>query len=150
MTLKEVRTELLQQHADLRRTIGEAAAMMDRWASGEDARHALRRILVHLSEALAVHNAREVALLRGVISKIDAWGEAREEIMNERHVHEHQDIFDALLVATESPNAKAAAPLLATVFDRLLEHMGREENAFLKREVLHDDDEPLEVDSFGG
>jgi len=150
MTLKEVRTELLEQHEALRRLIADASTALTEWTRGEVPRERFRRALDAINEALESHNDREEALLRGVIAKVDAWGPAREEIMNERHLEEHEDLVGALIVAADAPDARAAAPVVAIVFKRILEHMGREESAFLRRDVLRDDDEPFEVDAFGG
>lgn len=150
MELKKIRAELLEQHADLRRRVADARPLMDRWRREAVAPDELRDSLTALGAAIETHNAREETLLRGIIGKVDAWGPAREDIMDERHVDEHKDIYDALVVACESTNGSVAVPLLATVLDRILEHLGREERAFLSRDVLHDDDELVEIDYFGG
>ncbi len=138
MTLREIRRELLQAHTDLRSDISSVRLLVDRWRHRESTREEVRAALLRLGESLGAHNRREEDLLGAFIPTVDAWGHDRAEIMNERHIEEHHEIYGALVVASESSDADAAAPILQFLFARILEHMKREEEAFLGRDVLTD------------
>lgn len=128
MKPSEIRKELLDEHAKLRAAMQIARAAGDRRAS-----------IARLAEVLRAHNLREEELMSQVFPTLDAWGGMRALVMLEGHVEEEQ-LFAAHLAggATKAPD----------LFDRILEHMAREEKVFLGEDVLSDDE--LAPDSFGG
>jgi len=149
MKPSEIRAELLGQHATLRSLIEQTKRASEQPAPpGEVGLDRARDCLVRLVDELRRHNLREEELLRDVIPSVDPWGPARAEIMTEEHVKEHQELFGALTDATATTDARAAAPMLRIVCERLLAHMAREERDFLGGDCLRDDQ--VSVDSFGG
>lgn len=136
MKANQIRSELLHQHVVLRSDLSAVKELVERWRAGSSTREAVRGALLRLGEVLEEHNDREEELLGEIIPTIDEWGVDRAEIMNERHVEEHHELYGALVVVAESPDAEAAAPLLRFLCGRILEHMKREEEAFLGRDVL--------------
>lgn len=141
MTRKEIRIELLGQHTQLRHGIFEMRALAKRWMEGLGSRDDVRARLLALGVALENHNDREEELLRGILGTVDRLGPERVAIMNERHLEEHHEIYGALVVASESASPEAAVPLLEFLFGRMLEHMVREEDAFLGPDVLGGDED---------
>lgn len=108
----------------------------------------LRACLDRLSLLLRAHNGREEELLREILSTVDAWGPARAEIMGEQHVAEHAELSAILGDAKATSDTAIADGGLVLALDRLLEHMVREEKAFLGEDVLRDDS--IDVDQFSG
>ena len=98
----------------------------------------LRASLTHMGDALRVHNLQEEALLGGLIVSVDAWGSARAEIMSDEHVREHARIQGALRGISHTPVEFAGGGICA-LLDAMIEHMDREETAFLGEDVLRDD-----------
>src|SRR5579863_1144176 len=105
MRTSEIRTRLLSQHAELRGLIEEVrrafggppgppteAQVRDFRRPSETASVAMARLLGGLRD----HNQEEERLLRDVIGTADAWGPARVELMDERHVREHSELTSAL------------------------------------------------------
>jgi hemerythrin len=88
-----------------------------------------------LVDAVRRHNQREEHLLRDLIPTVDAWGQMRAEIMTDEHVHEH-NLLHRTLLGTPS---ELAGPDISQLLDRLIQHMAREEEAFLNERVLRDD-----------
>jgi hypothetical protein len=148
MTSAEIRDELLSQHAALRGRLEAARLAVNRWASGEAPQARVREELAGLASALRSHNLREEGALRELIRAVDAWGPARLEIMEEAHVREHHHLFEALLAVGEARDPRDGVGELERLRTRLLEHMAREEEAFLNASVLRDDD--LAIDAQGG
>jgi hypothetical protein len=148
MTFDEIRTELMMQHTHLRVLIERAHGMLALADPSEEAQAELRAHLVVLAARLFEHNRREEKLLRGVLSTMDAWGDAREEIMNESHEAEHADVHAALIGAgVTSERPVDLGGVVSLVLDRVLLHMAREEKTFLHPEVLHDGGPALEQSS---
>ncbi len=146
MTPSEIRDELLAQHARLRSLMDEVRHVAERAARGEPVGGELREGVSRVAEVLREHNQREEDLLRAIIPTVDAWGPARAEIMDETHQREHDDLHQALLGVGERPHAFAGAGVRA-LFDRILEHLAREEKIFLAEELLKEDTVIVE---FGG
>jgi len=146
MTPSEIRAELLGQHARLRSLIDETRAIAERARQGEAVGDALRDGVARLATAMRDHNAREEELLGGILPTVDAWGPARAEIMDETHRREHDELYEVLLGIRTAPRELAGAGVTA-LFDRLLEHMAREEKTLLGEDVLKDDTVVVE---FGG
>jgi hypothetical protein len=149
MTASEIRARLLREHAELRVLASEArrAAAQMRGGGGETALRDLGWCIHRLGGALRIHNDYEERALREVIKKIDAWGPARAEIMEESHMHEHAELL-AALVMTSTADADAAGASLSRALDKLEAHMTREEEVLLAEGILRDDD--VVIDYFGG
>ena len=140
MKPSEIRRELLDQHTAIKRKMGEA-------------RHAptardLHRLLVEIGDLLRKHNAREEELMTEVFPTLDAWGMIRAEVMVGEHIDAHRELFETLLAANATNDAVVAKRKAIELFDRILEHMTREEKVFLCEEVLSDDG--FVPDAFGG
>lgn len=148
MSASKIRTELLEQHSEIRMRADEVRAAMDKLRKGEAARDLLRSALARLAEAVRRHNQREEELLRDVIPHVDAWGPARAEVMSEEHGKEHQELYAALVEAGATPDGAAAIGIVAKLLERMQEHMAIEEKILLSEDVLHDDLVPREY--FGG
>lgn len=148
MKLSEIRAELLLQHAELRRLVRDVLDATERWKSGQS-RDDLHRALGRLSSLVRTHNAREEELLRTIMPGIDAWGPVRAALMLDEHVREHEDLLRALLETSVAPDASDAAPALADLAARMLQHMEREEKTFLGEDLLRDELGPP-TDYFGG
>jgi DUF438 domain-containing protein len=139
MKPSEIRKELLGHHAELRRKMETAR----RSASARE----LHRALVEISELLRSHNLREEELMTEVFPTLDAWGMIRAEVMVGEHIDEHRELWETLLATTATSDAAAARRKANELFDKVLEHMAREEKVFLTEEVLSDDEQ---IDAFGG
>lgn len=147
MTPSEIRTELLGQHEQLRSMSGRVAALLGRLRAGERVRVDLQAALGVLADAAHAHNDREEELLREIIPTVDAWGPARADVMLEQHKLEHGALHKALESTLNDDDASAIAAVEA-LLTRMVEHMQREEEAFLGEEVLRDD--TVITDHFGG
>jgi hemerythrin-like domain-containing protein len=139
MSLSEIRDELLREHAGLREMIDDVGTVMDRWKHGEASHTHVRSQLTALADALRVHNAREEKALGKLVRTVDAWGAARSEIMNEEHFKEHAALYAALSSTSVAVEPSAWCELVARLLAHVLEHMDREERAFLNDDVLRDD-----------
>jgi hypothetical protein len=148
VTLTEIRDELLSQHAGLRGRLEAVRLATNLWARGEVLQAQVRGELAGLADALRSHNLREEGALRELVRTVDAWGPARLEIMEEAHVREHHHLVEALLAIGEAQDRRDAIAELDRFRTRLLEHMAREEEAFLNASVLREDD--LAIDAQGG
>ena len=137
-TMREIRAKLLAQHADIRACIAETRA-----ATTTTDAEALRRCVGRLADAVRTHNVAEEDALKTVLPTIDAWGKERRDVMLSEHVNEHADLYTALV---ESSTAATAAHV-ATLLDRMSEHMAVEERTFLGAELLTDD---VKTDGAGG
>lgn len=139
MTPSEIREELLAQHASIRGQIEAARLIVERWARGEAPRALVHNALAALADTLRRHNLREESVLRELVRSVDAWGEARVEIMEEGHVREHNVLFDAVLTIADVQDPHDAVREMERLRTHLLEHMAREEETFLNVSVLRDD-----------
>jgi hypothetical protein len=139
MSLSEIREELLREHAELREQVQEVRSVMDRWSNGEASLSLVRSHLAVLANALRAHNIREETALGSLVRTIDAWGAVRAEIMSEEHFQEHADLFTALSSTIVAVEPSAWRELVARLLAQMLDHMAREERAFLNEEVLRDD-----------
>ncbi|MGO9834746.1 MAG: hemerythrin domain-containing protein [Polyangiaceae bacterium] len=138
MTLSQIRAELLQQHAELRRMVERARLCSE--PACDDASMAQNRLseMRLLADAVQRHNRREEHLLRSLILTVDAWGRARAEVMTDEHVREHEALHRGLLATPCTPSEFANAGM-DRVLDALLSHLAHEEQAFLNDRVLCDD-----------
>jgi hypothetical protein len=139
MNAAEIRDELLSQHANLRQIIDEVHRSAGVGSAGAGTDVEVAAHVVRLARMLREHNRREEALLRGVLGSVDAWGPVREEIMNEEHVAEHEELGAALCSATAGPGVGMTGAALIDLLERVLEHMAREERIFLDADVLRED-----------
>ena len=148
MSLTEIRNLLLQQHADLRVKIGEARRATELWRQDQWSRDELQERLQSLADQLRAHNACEERLLCDVIPTIDAWGQARADVMTEVHLDEHRNLCAALIGATILADAESGSATVFVLLDAMLDHMKHEEKIFLAADVLTDE---LRIgESFGG
>ncbi len=70
--------------------------------------------------------------------------------MNEAHVREHNDLFEAIFAVTHEHDAREGVAAIDKFRVRLLQHMAREEESFLNASVLRDDGRaPLEEKTGG-
>jgi len=141
----EVRRQLLDEHALLRAMMADARTLA---ASTAERSAALHEALAEIAEALRAHNVHEEELTEQVLPMLDGWGNTRKDVMRDEHVAEHRELYEALLVATTTPDRRLAAATANAVFDQMLAHMDREERVLLAEDVLSD--EELPPDSFGG
>lgn len=148
MKPSEIRKELLEQHQDLRVRIDQAREVVARCQRGQAGSDDLHRALVHVADAVRMHNQREEELMRDVLPTVDAWGPVRKEVMLEEHVVEHSEIYDALLQAGQGGDLGKASTTALVLFERMVEHMAREEKVFLGADLLDDLGAP--PDTFGG
>ena len=146
MRPSEIRAELLGQHDQIRAMMDEVRHVAVRARRGEPVGEALQAGVARLAQVIAQHNAREEELLRGIIPTVDAWGPARAEILDETHAREHEVLQQAILGIPRTPREFAGAGVEA-LFERVLEHMAREEKTLLAEDVLRDDTVMVE---FGG
>jgi hypothetical protein len=138
-SLREIRDDLLREHAELRERIEDVRTVVDRWKHGEASHGHVRSQLTVLANALHAHNAREERSLGSLVRKVDAWGDARARIMSEEHFREHADIHAVLSSTAAAVEPSAWRELVRRLLAQVLDHMAREERAFLNEEVLRDD-----------
>jgi hemerythrin len=138
MRASQIRDQLLREHDDIRTQIDDV------WGAIV-ADQPIRAALARLAETVKKHNHREEELLREMLPSVDAWGPARTEVMFEEHEKEHDEIFEALLRATDAAEIRLEVEELV---DRLRAHMTKEEKTFLAEDILVDD--LIVRDSFGG
>lgn len=148
MKASEVRDELLSQHASLRGRLEAARLSVIRWADGEVPRTHVRDELAGLAEALRSHNLREERALRELVRSVDAWGPARVEIMDEAHIREHRELYEAAIAIGQTSDPREGRRALEELREHLLEHMDHEERSFLNATVIRDD--VVSIDAFDG
>lgn len=148
MSASKIRTELLEQHGEIRARTDEVRAAMNELKQGTASRDLLRSALAKLADSVRKHNQREEELLKDVIPHVDAWGPARAEVMVEEHGKEHQEIYATLVEAGATPDGDAAVAAVSRLLERMHEHMAIEEKILLGEDVLRDDLVPREY--FGG
>jgi hypothetical protein len=147
MTPNEIRAELLEQHAELRRMVDRARPCSDPAChDGLTVQDRLREMRL-LAYAVQRHNQREELLLRDPLLTVDAWAQARAEVMTDEHVREHEAFYQELLT-TPGVAFEFAKGDVDRVLDALLSHMAHEEHAFLNDRLLCDD--VVAVEQFGG
>jgi hemerythrin HHE cation binding domain-containing protein len=143
MMPSELRDELLAQHESLCGHMEATCLAVRRWADSEVPQSHVRDELARLTDALLSHNRLEERTLPALIRK-DALGPDRVEIMNEAHVREHHDLFNAIFALTYEHDARDCVSALDRLRVRLLEHIAREEESFLNPSVLRDEGGPRE------
>jgi hypothetical protein len=147
MTPSQMLKELLAAHSSLRGMVRETRSLADLACEGAPVTYQLRGALAVLADALKAHSLREEDLLTDVLRFVDPWGGARAEIMNDGHIEQHRALYDAIACIPKTPTEFAGAGV-AELLEQLLDHMRREEEAFLNPEVLCD--ERVVTDSVSG
>jgi hypothetical protein len=135
--LKEIRAKLLTQHAYSRTRIAETRA-----AITTTDHERLRQCVGRLADAFRTHNVAEEDALKTVLPTLDAWGKERRDVMLSEHVNEHSELYTALV-----ENSTGTAAHVATLLDRMVEHMAVEERTFLGADLLTDE---VKTDGAGG
>jgi hypothetical protein len=148
MKFSEIRTELLDQHANLRSLLASARDATARWTRGTGTRSDATESIVRLLDALAAHNVREEELLERALPQIDAWGAVRAEVLGEEHVGEHRALYATLVAALSVETPSELEGVVRGFGSRVLEHMAREESTFLGEDALRDD--ATSIDAFSG
>jgi hypothetical protein len=143
----EIRDELIAQHVGLRAHLGTAQRVAERWARGEASQSHVREALAQVADALREHNLREERALRELIRTCDAWGPAREGIMDDEHVREHREMFDTLIEVSRAQDPREGGRELEKFCAGMLAHMTWEEKAFLNATVLRDDHLSIDVET---
>jgi len=140
MLLATIRTRLVDQHAQLRARI---ATLLDaaETLSEHDPKAGLllRTRLAELSDALERHNREEERLLSSLIPKLDAWGNVRKRIMDERHAGEHEAQLGALRSIVDIHPLEASLDAMRRCLQALVDHIAHEERDVLNPDVLRDD-----------
>ena len=131
MTPDEIRTELLAQHQDLRTRIRQVRDARRQDRPDQPYGFRVREVIAGLVNALQAHNRREEELLADLLPTVDAWGPVRKELMGDQHRAEHMALCGAFATLTLMSDSAAAASLLHTCLDCILEHMDLEEKTFL-------------------
>lgn len=109
-----------------------------RGSAGQPVFQELRIELGRVAYALRAHNLREEALLRESLPSLDASGQERARVISDEHSSEHAELFDTLVALLFTPQEFAGVGI-AQFLDRVLNHMAREEVAFLRPDVLSDE-----------
>ncbi len=128
--------ELLGEHRALRGECAAARAAAEGVLRGEAGASAvLQARLGDLQAMLRAHNAREENLLGAVLPEVDAWGSERMRRMGQHHISEQAE---ALAARAGCGDARCAR-LVVEMLDDLVDHLGREEDEFLRPSVLVED-----------
>ena len=136
--LTEIRKELMDQHASLKRLAARVRDLAE-GPAGEASRDQLSGILRELGDGIDADNAREEHLLGEVLPTLDAWGPERLARMDDHHREEHREIAERVRDAAELPDLSSAVSAALPAIDELLAHMLQEEKEFLGRDLLRDD-----------
>jgi hemerythrin len=124
---KQVLTELLEQHEEIRGIIDHCEQMADDLDAGTLEPNVLLAEVARLRAVFDVHNRFEEKLLR----PIDAFGSVRVDKMVEDHVGEHRAMREGL----DNPITAELRSTLA----KLRQHLATEERFFLSSKVLRED-----------
>jgi Hemerythrin HHE cation binding domain len=140
MNEREVRDELLGQHATLRAQIARTRRDIEAWSRGEFEPSQMRKEVEELSSSMRRHNQREEELLGGVIRSMDGRDPLRGEIMDDRHRDEHAELNTALALKGAAMDVEPAAWefVMKQLLGQLLDHMANEEKIFINADVLRD------------
>jgi hypothetical protein len=138
MKLSDIRRELLEQHRQIRESMATTRDIALRVREGDGENRELQASIIRLADRVRTHNLREEELLGNIIPTIDAWGPVRAAIMTAEHIKEHGRLYTALL-GIPATSAETAAVDVVALIAVMLDHMDREEAAFLNEGVLSDD-----------
>jgi len=140
MTPKEIRIELLRQHAELRHMIEAARRIAGRLRAGESLRQELKASANRLDNELDEHNRCEEQWLREVFPAAGTSTDHHAEIMTKRHFEEHRTLHKALLDVNLEPDDAWAARNFMDALDCVVDHMTREESTFADLDAWTDED----------
>jgi hypothetical protein len=138
MIISEIREQLLSEHDDLRKRAAEVRGTLRRWEQGEAIQTHVRGQLLALADAIRAHNTHEEQAIGRIVRKPAREG-AGAGLMDEEHLKEHVDLLAVLTSSAVAAEPAAWQHLVDQLLVRLLDHMAREERAFLNAQVLHDD-----------
>lgn len=130
MRLRDLRKDLLEQHAEIRRLVASVEAGLDQRVGSTE----LNQRLTALREAVQAHNEAEESTLKPILETIDAWGPARVEALVSEHHAEHEGVLAKL-----EPGAGADGEKLKALLQELVTHLAREEKTLLTEKLLRDD-----------
>lgn len=146
MSSDEARSQILSQHAVLRRLLAHVVGSADRTAASGDDFEALRDRARLLYETLTAHMMFEEQLLPAALRDVIGYGELIREGLQEDHARQRQAI--ALAIAEIGPDGLSGAALRESVqafVDMLLVDMEGEERSLLQADL-----DALSIDSHGG
>jgi len=146
--VRAMRDDLLARHAELRSAVDDVRAAVYRVREGVASTADLQHALGRLADTLRAHCAHEDEVLGDVIRTIDAWGDARAEVLEDEHTRECRELDEAVAQADATTDAERLFMLTIHCIERLLEHFSREERFVLAEDVLSDDIIPR--NSFSG
>ncbi|MCC6334786.1 MAG: hemerythrin domain-containing protein [Myxococcales bacterium] len=130
MRLRDLRKQLLEQHAQIRRLVGQVEAGLDaRLGAGE-----VTGRLDALKAAVVAHNQLEAHALEPILECIDAWGPQRVKALVGEHRAEHEGVLTHLGESAAKDGAK-----LRTLLAELVAHLAQEEKTLLTEKLLRDD-----------
>jgi hemerythrin-like domain-containing protein len=138
MKLSEIRRELVEQHAEIRRMMDLTQAIAEGMRDRPECRGDLHERVGHLAHALRAHDLREEALLRHVIPTIDAWAATHEADPRDESNREHAGL-DAALRGVPDPSQGVAAVGVVALMRLMRDHMDREEAAAPAEARLRDE-----------
>lgn len=138
MNARQIRDELLKQHAALREQIARTRSDVEAWSRGELEQLQMRKEIEGLSSAMLAHNLREEELLSEVSRPDGSHGDGRREIMDERHRNEHAELNTALALKGAAMDVEPAAWefVMKQLLEQLVDHMNNEERTFSSADVL--------------
>jgi hypothetical protein len=139
MKPSELRDELLAQHEGLRDQLDAARVAAEQWQRGHAPQSHIRDELADLASALRRHHLREERALKELIRSIDS-GDESQGMTDEEHAGKHREMLDALARVSEAQDPGEGGRQLERFCARVLDHMTREEKAWLNATVLRDDD----------
>jgi iron-sulfur cluster repair protein YtfE (RIC family) len=139
MNARDVRDELLGQHAALRTQIARTRGDIEAWSRGELESLQMRKEVDDLSSAMRKHNLREEELL-GDMFRLGDGRDPGRVIMDDRHRDEHAELNTALALKGAAMDVEPAAWefVMKQLLEQLLEHMTNEEKFFINADVLRD------------
>ncbi|MEW5743516.1 MAG: hemerythrin domain-containing protein [Myxococcota bacterium] len=130
MRLRDLRKQLLEQHAEIRRLVAQVEGALDERLSAAE----LTARLDALKAAVVAHNQVEAHALEPILEHIDAWGPDRVKALVGEHRAEHEDVLTHLGAGTAADGGRLKA-LLA----ELVAHLAQEEKTLLTEKLLRDD-----------
>ncbi|GMU60176.1 MAG: hypothetical protein AMXMBFR34_19390 [Myxococcaceae bacterium] len=130
MRLRDLRKQLLEQHAQIRRLVAQVEAGLD---AGLGAAEVTAR-LDALKAAVVAHNQLEAHALEPILECIDAWGPQRVKALVGEHRAEHEGVLTQLGESAAKDGAR-----LKALMTELVAHLAREEKTLLTEKLLRDD-----------
>ena len=132
-SLREIRSKLLAQHADIRVEIAKTRDACDTQPLDTDR---LNFALASLVAEVLMHNVAEEEALHSILPDLDVFGAVRKEVMLSDHTAEHREMLATLEAATSGQGSAETVASVRKLLDRLLSHMEHKENLFLSKRLL--------------